>query len=681
MTKVACIYELRNYQHQWIKDIWNSWKRGNRRVLAQLPTGAGKTICFAHICQKFFQKQQKVLVIAHRIELITQAAEKLEQIVGEPVGIIKGGCAAHPERRIQVASIQTLARRDILELPLNIGLLLFDEAHHSSASSYRRLIEHYQEAQILGVTATPQRIDGQGFQELFDDLVVGISTSTLIKEGYLSKFRLFTTNQTISTIGVKKSRGDFRAKELAVAVTSQIGVDEIFQNYLKYAKNLRTVIFACSLEHSRALAAKFRRNGIKAEHLDGETPPELRVQILERFRGGETQVITNYEILTEGYDCPNIECIYCVRPTESSTLWLQMTGRVLRTHTLKPTAVIIDVTDNWKKHGLPDEQRQWSLEAKTLTASSSLGLIQCPHCTHAFKPLSHELAIVDGEIGEDGLLIEHHEAICPNCGQAVEFTTKETTEPILEKTYRIRIRHSLNIDLTEIDLSVSGTRLEMVYDMLYEQRLKNAQPAKIYKAIFMTFIERMSEFTLGDWRAIVKMIEPTELAITKKAWELYQEALDRHKNRLLALSFIEQRKLKNQDNPQGIKSTTDKPQTLGSTSKESVPKQQPQSPLIKENLGNVYFQRKYAQEWQKSLAKCSVTTAEFLSQNAGLFHVETTPKFVNISLEIENVPDLKLKLKEVYNSTEIQSAFSQGFGKQAKVMLRLAPSQTQSQSA
>ncbi|RUR72433.1 hypothetical protein DSM107007_57370 [Nostoc sp. PCC 7120 = FACHB-418] len=246
MTKVACIYELRNYQHQWIKDIWNSWKRGNRRVLAQLPTGAGKTICFAHICQKFFQKQQKVLVIAHRIELITQAAEKLEQIVGEPVGIIKGGCAAHPERRIHVASIQTLARRDILELPLNIGLLLFDEAHHSSASSYRRLIEHYQEAQILGVTATPQRIDGQGFQELFDDLVVGISTSTLIKEGYLSKFRLFTTNQTISTIGVKKSRGDFRAKELAVAVTSQIGLDEIFQNYLKYAKNLRTVIFACS---------------------------------------------------------------------------------------------------------------------------------------------------------------------------------------------------------------------------------------------------------------------------------------------------------------------------------------------------------------------------------------------------------------------------------------------------
>lgn len=681
MTKAACIYELRDYQRQWIKDIWNSWGLGNRRVLAQLPTGAGKTICFAHICNKFFLIQQQVLVIAHRIELITQAAEKLEQIVGESVGIIKGGYPQHPERRIQVASIQTLARKELSELPLNIGLLLFDEAHHTSASSYRRLIEHYQSARILGVTATPKRIDGQGFQDLFDDLVVGIPTAALIKEGYLSKFRLFTTNQTISTSGVQKSRGDFRAKELAVAVTSQIGVDEIFQNYLKYAFNLRTVIFACSLEHSRALAAEFCRHGIKAEHLDGETKPESRVQILERFRTGATQVITNYEILTEGYDCPNIECIYCVRPTESSTLWLQMTGRVLRTHSLKPTATIIDVTDNWKKHGLPDEERQWSLEPKTLTASSSLGLIQCPHCTHVFKPLSHELAIVDGEIGEDGLLIQHHEAICPNCGKSVSFTTKETTDQTQKNSHPIRIRHSLTIDLTEIDLSVSGSRLEMVYDMLYAQKLRKSHPTKIYKAIFMTFIERISEFTLGDWREIVKMIEPTEPAITKKAWELYQQALDRHKNRLLALSFIEQRKSKNQDNSPPNRVTNNLPTNQVAHNIPSVPRQQPQSSRVKENLGNAYFHQKYAQEWQKSLANCSVTTAEFLSQNAGLFHVEITPKFVNISLEIENIPDLKLKLKEVYDSREIQSAFSQGFGKQVRVMLRLAPTQTQSQSA
>lgn len=160
MIEVIVKYQLRDYQQKWIEDIWNSWARGNRRVLAQLATGGGKTVCFAHISNRFFKRDFHVLVIAHRIELIAQAAEKLEQIVGEPVGIIKAGVLANPDRKIQVASIQTLARRQVQKLPLNIGLLIFDEAHHASASSYRRLIEHYKDSAILGVTATPWRIDG-----------------------------------------------------------------------------------------------------------------------------------------------------------------------------------------------------------------------------------------------------------------------------------------------------------------------------------------------------------------------------------------------------------------------------------------------------------------------------------------------------------------------------------------
>lgn len=453
-------YELRDYQHQWIKDIWNSWENGNRRVLGQLPTAAGKTVCFAHISHKFFDQGKQVLVIAHRIELISQAAEKLSEIIGEPVGIIKAGVLANPERRIQVASVQTLSRRDVLELPMNIGLLILDEAHHATALSYRRLIEHYESAQILGVTATPQRIDGQGFVDLFDDLVIGIDTAKLIQAGYLSNFRLFATNQTISTVGVAKSRGDFRAKELAVAVTSQIGVSEILENYFKYARNLRTVIFACSLEHSRALAAEFSRNYISAEHLDGKTPPQERLEILQRFRNGTTQVITNYEILTEGFDCPNIECVYCVRPTESSTMWLQMLGRVLRTYALKPTAVIIDITDNWKKHGLPDEARKWSLLPETISEIQNKGLIQCEHCTHIFKPLTDELAKIEAEVDEDGVVIQHHQAICPSCGETINFTSKENpTKPTFS---RIRLRQGFSLELTEIDLKIRDTDLNSI---------------------------------------------------------------------------------------------------------------------------------------------------------------------------------------------------------------------------
>lgn len=185
---------------------------------------------------------------------------------------------------------------------------------------------------------------------------------------------------------------------------------------------------------------------------------------MQRFRNGTTQVITNYEILTEGFDCPNIECVYCVRPTESSTLWLQMLGRVLRTYTLKPTAVIIDITDNWKKHGLPDEARKWSLLPETISEIQNKGLIQCDHCTHIFKPLAEELAKIEAEVDNDGVLIQHHQAICPSCGETIDFTTKEN--PTKPNFSRIRLRQGFNLALTEIDLSVSAYRLDLVTDTL-----------------------------------------------------------------------------------------------------------------------------------------------------------------------------------------------------------------------
>ena len=664
-------YELRDYQHQWIKDIWNSWEKGNRRVLGQLPTAAGKTVCFAHISHKFFDQGKQVLVIAHRIELISQAAEKLEQIIGEPVGIIKAGVLANPERRIQVASVQTLNRREVLELPINIGLLILDEAHHATALSYRRLIEHYENAQILGVTATPQRIDGQGFVDLFDDLVIGIDTAKLIQAGYLSKFRLFATNQTISTLGVAKSRGDFRAKDLAVAVTSQIGVSEILENYFKYARNLRTVIFACSLEHSRALAAEFSRNYISAEHLDGKTPPQERLEILQRFRNGTTQVITNYEILTEGFDCPNIECVYCVRPTESSTMWLQMLGRVLRTYTLKPTAVIIDITDNWKKHGLPDEVRKWSLLPETISQIQNKGLIQCERCTHIFKPLTDELAKIEAEVDEDGVVIQHHQAICPSCGETIDFTTIES--PAKPNFSRIRLRQGFSLELTEIDLSVSTYRLDLVTDTIRRQGLRGASPTKIYSAIFIAFIENITRFTLGDWREIVKMVEPSQSAITKKAWELYKEAFERHKNRILAMSFVEQKKLKQQGSNNVATNVTTR-EALGQLENSIFwePKPQEKSSKFKKNLGDNYFRMKYKSQWLESLTYCSMLTGDFLNINAGLFHVETKDVYVNICIEVRELPGLKSKLTEICDPAEIEYAFTQGFGKLAKIMFRLS---------
>nr|MBA3920226.1 ATP-dependent helicase [Nostocaceae cyanobacterium] len=368
-----------------------------------------------------------------------------------------------------------------------------------------------------------------------------------------------------------------------------------------------------------------------------------------------------------GYDCPDIECVYCVRPTQSSTLWLQMTGRVLRTGALKPTAVIIDVTDNWLKHGLPDEPRQWSLQPKTVLSLSDGWGKKCPSCTHVFKPLSSELEILSAEIGADGLLIRHHSATCPSCGGQVEFTTKESTQSDAPAIYRIKIRNAITLDITEVDLTSNTQKLELIRKMLYQQGLKNQPPAKIYKAIFMGFIENINEFTLGDWREIVKMIEPSEPIITKKAWELYQESLVRYKNRQMALSFIEKRNNQNQNGAR-----EQKVPTSSGHQAEQVEVQQSKSSEKVKTVGNPYFQNKYAEQWKESLANMKAITAEFLTNNAGLFHVEIQRKNVNISLEIKASPNLKSQMKEAFDEQEIQAALSLGFGKAAIVMVRLA---------
>lgn len=156
--------------------------------------------------------------------------------------------------------------------------------------------------------------------------------------------------------------------------------------------------------------------------------------------------------------------------------------------------------------------------------------------------VTDELAKIEAEVNEDGVVIQHHQAICPSCGETIDFTIKENfAKPSFS---RIRLRQGFSLDLTEIDLSVSAYRLNLVTDTLRRQGLRGASPTKIYSAIFIAFIENITRFTLGDWREIVKMVEPSQSAITKKAWELYKEAFERHKNRILAMSFVEQRKLK-----------------------------------------------------------------------------------------------------------------------------------------
>lgn len=355
----ALTYRLRPYQKDLIQTIFDRW-RYHRRVMAQLPTGGGKTIVFSTIAHAFIRRGGSVLILAHREELIAQAASKVADITRSPIGTIKAGHRPDSTLAVQVASVQSLVNR--LAQYKKFDLIIIDEAHHATASTYRTILEAYPQAYQLGVTATPIRLDGSGFQDCFDDFVLGPTVAELIDAGYLAPFRLFAALHPMATQGVKIRSGDFSASEVA-AVNDGVALSgNLIQSYRQYAQGKQCVVFAINVSHSIAIADRYNQAGIPAYHLDGNTPDQERKTVMERFKQGEIKVLSNCGLFEEGLDIPALEVVQIAKPTQSLTRWLQMVGRALRSAEGKSHAIIIDHTPNWEIHGLPTRPRLWSLE-------------------------------------------------------------------------------------------------------------------------------------------------------------------------------------------------------------------------------------------------------------------------------------------------------------------------------
>jgi superfamily II DNA or RNA helicase len=408
---------LRDYQEELVSKTLAAWSNGTRKVLLQLSTGGGKTVIFAAIASQFVRHQEGVLVIAHREELILQAASKLESVTQEAPGIIKAGYKP-TDSLIQVGSIQTLARRK--NYP-SAGLVIIDEAHHASANSYRKLIDAYPNALILGVTATPRREDGYGLRDVFDELICSISTKELIALGYLTDYKLIAGFK-YSKHKVPRQR-DFTKKELA-EVAQDYKPEEVLKQWNNFGENKKTIIFAVDVAHSKSITTQFRMASIACEHIDGETPQDARKDILDRFRKGATQVISNCAILTEGFDCPDSEVVIIARPTTSVTLWLQMIGRVLRPAPGKSYAVIIDMTDNWYRLGRPCDHREWSLLPVTCDPDT-MGARCCPSCHHVFKPMPALIRTLEIFNTQRCEFVTTYETNCANCGKPLRWVLEE----------------------------------------------------------------------------------------------------------------------------------------------------------------------------------------------------------------------------------------------------------------
>lgn len=369
---------LRDYQDGLILQAREHIQAGARSVLIQSPTGSGKTVLVAKMMQTAISRGYDAWFNVHRRELVKQSVITLTQAADLEVGIV---AASFPGNRLlpcQVCSIGTLRqRRHRLGSP---RLMIWDECHHLAATSWEEIFNAYPDAAHIGLSATPERLDGAGLGKFFEKLVVGPSVKWLIANGYLADYRLFAPKPP-DLSGVHTIAGDFNKRELSDAMNKSTVTGDVISHYKKYADGMRMVMFAWSVEASTMLAERFRQAGIPAEHVDGKTNDTERDAAIERFKRGDTRVLANVDLFGEGFDVPAMEAVALLRPTQSLALYLQQVGRSLRPFEGKKYAVILDHAGNCRRFGMPDDERTWSLEGRKRKAASDTTLIrQCPRC-------------------------------------------------------------------------------------------------------------------------------------------------------------------------------------------------------------------------------------------------------------------------------------------------------------
>lgn len=342
---------LRDYQTDCCDAIDKAYADGQRYCLVHLPTAAGKTVMFT---ETIWRRGAPALVIAHREELLDQATEKLIATGIDPriIGRVMAGDNQH-DKAVVVASVQTLARQS-RRLPLQHrawATIVIDEAHHAPAESYQRILADLvgPDTLVLGVTATPDR---QGMDDIWGPPVYSRTILEMIDEGWLSELRAKRIDLDMSFRDMRKSAGDWRADDLAGAILKADGPAIVVQRWMEEAENRQTLVFTPTVDVAHAVAAAFQHEGIDAEAIDGTTAASERAGLVERFKSGETKVLCNCALFTEGVDLPSCACVVIARPTLSPLLYAQMLGRGLRKHPGKDDCLILDLAGASKRHTL-----------------------------------------------------------------------------------------------------------------------------------------------------------------------------------------------------------------------------------------------------------------------------------------------------------------------------------------
>lgn len=343
--------ELRPYQQEARDSIFHEWEKGVHRTLLVLPTGCGKTIVFAKVTEQCVQDGDRVLVLAHRGELLDQAADKIAKSTGL-------GCATEKAEqsclgswfRITVGSVQSMMRESRLNrFPKDyFNTIIVDEAHHCISDSYQRVLHHFPEARVLGVTATPDRGDMKNLGQVFESLAYEYTLPRAIREGYLSPIRAVTIPLKVDLTSVGVQSGDFKAGDLGTALDPYL--EGIANEMEKYCKDRKTVVFLPLVKTSQKFRDILNAHGFHAAEVNGESSD--RAEILKDFEKGRYNVLCNSMLLTEGWDCPSVDCIVVLRPTKIRSLYCQMVGRGTRLSPGKDHLLLLDFLWHTERHEL-----------------------------------------------------------------------------------------------------------------------------------------------------------------------------------------------------------------------------------------------------------------------------------------------------------------------------------------
>ncbi len=412
---------LRDYQQDAIEQVREAFRQRQQSVLLVMPTGAGKTICFSYVAQQATRKGSRILLLAHRRELVAQISRALTgwQV---PHGVISPGPVEtrHP---VQVASIPTLLRR-LFPGKYQFDLIVIDECHHAvSDSGMGKILAEFPNAKILGVTATPCRLDGRGLGKnasgFFDTLVEGPTVLELVERGYLARPVVYAPPEGMGpdVSGVKVVGGDYAVGALAEVMDRSPLTGDAVSHYRRLCDGVPALAFCVTVAHAEHVADQFRAAGYASVALSGDTPDELRDRWIRDLGEGRLNVLTSCNVVSEGTDIPRVTAALLLRPTASYSLAMQQMGRVLRTAPGKEKAIILDHAGNVRRHGLPTEPMEWTLRDRPKRAKQedwrpttkpcpecqaevAMRQMECPECGHEWERLPEAPPVVDAELEE-----------------------------------------------------------------------------------------------------------------------------------------------------------------------------------------------------------------------------------------------------------------------------------------